>query len=72
MKICLDLHRFERKIVFVIVFEQFYKGNVLVTCNFTTGTITFLKICANLQKYWNNAMSNDDLSLKKIDLSHGN
>ena len=37
--------------------------------NFTTETITktilranaanFLQICANLQKYWNNAMSND-------------
>jgi hypothetical protein len=42
--------------------------------NFTRETITktilranaanFLQICANLQKYWNNAMSNDGSSIE--------
>ena len=30
-----------------------------------------LQICVNLQKYWNNAMSNDGLSIEIIDQSHG-
>jgi hypothetical protein len=49
--------------------------------NFTTETITktilranaanFLQICANLQKCWNNAMSNEGSSIEIIDQSHG-
>jgi hypothetical protein len=31
----------------------------------------FLQICANLQKYWNNAMSNDGSNVEIIDQSHG-
>ena len=30
----------------------------------------FLQICVNFQKYWNNAMSNDDLIIENMDLSH--
>ena len=30
----------------------------------------FLQICVNLQKYWNNAMSNDGLIIENMDLSH--
>ena len=49
--------------------------------NFTTETITktilwanaanFLQICANLQRYGNNAMSNDGSIIEIIDQSHG-
>ena len=30
----------------------------------------FLQICANLQKFWNNMMSNDGLIIENMDLSH--
>ena len=29
-----------------------------------------LQICVNLQKYWNNVMSNDGLIIEYMDLSH--
>jgi hypothetical protein len=29
-----------------------------------------LQICVNFQKYWNNAVSNDDLIVENMDLSH--
>ena len=57
MKIRTDLLRHGHKIVFAIVFEQF--------CSH------MLQICANLYKYWNNAMSNDGLIIEIIDESHG-
>jgi hypothetical protein len=59
-RIYKDLHifaAFEPKIVFVIVSEQF--------CTH------MLQFCANLHKYWNNAMSNDGSSIEIIDQSHG-
>ena len=51
-QICKEFAAFEHKIVFVIVSEQFWAH--------------MLQICANLHKYWNNAMSNDGSSVEII------
>ena len=66
-QICKKFAAFARKIVFVIVSEQFYyrnnnKNNFVSKC---------CKLLANLQKYWNNAKSNDGSSIEIIDQSHG-
>ena len=31
----------------------------------------FFQIFVNIQKYWNNAMSNDGLGIERIDQTHG-
>ena len=56
-----DLHRYEHKIVVVIVSEQFLAIFALIS----------VQICTNFHKYWNNAMSNDGLSIEIIGKSHG-
>ena len=67
MKICIDLHRYDHKIVFVIVpCLKLFRNN-----NKNKFVITSVQICANLHKYWNNAMSNDGLIIEIIDQSHG-
>ena len=46
-----DLHRFEHKIVFVIVFEQFCNYSETITKTiFCSNAADFLQICANLHK----------------------
>ena len=63
LKICTDLHRYDHKIVFVIVWHlKLFRNNS--KSNFV---IIFVQICANLQKYWNNALSNDGLIIEIID-----
>jgi hypothetical protein len=57
------------KIVFVIISEQFYYRNNKKKTILRADAANFLKICANLQKYWNNAMSNDGLIKEYMDLS---
>ena len=71
-----DLHRFARNLQHLLA-KLFL---LLFLNNFTTETITktilrsyaanFLQICANLQKSWNNMMSNDGLIIENMDLSH--
>ena len=73
-----DLHRFARNLQHLLA-KLFL---LLLLNNFTTETITktllranatnILQICANLQKQWNNAMSNDGSSIEIIDQSHEN
>ena len=66
-QICKKFAAFAHKIVFVIVSEQFYYRNNNKN-NFSSKCCKFL---ANLQKYWNIAMSNDASSIEIIDQSHG-
>ena len=67
MKVCTDLHRYELKIVFVIVARlKLFRNN-----NKNNFVIISVQICANLHKYWNNAMSNDGLIIEIIYQSHG-
>ena len=64
-QICKKFAAFERKIVFFIVSEQFYSITILLSY-----AADFLQICENLQKSWNNMMSNDGLVIEYMDLSH--
>ena len=73
LKIYSDLQEicsFARKIVFVILSEQFTTETITKTTLWANAT-NFLQICANLQKYWKIAMSNDGSSIEIIDHSHG-
>ena len=66
LKICTNLHRCDQKIVFVIVWPlKLFRNN-----NKNNFVITSVQICANLQKSWNNTMSNDGSIIKNMDLSH--
>ena len=73
-RISEDLHRFatfapKLFIVFAIISEQFcYRSNnkTILWAN----AANFLQICVNLQKSWNNSMSNDGLIVENMDLSH--
>ena len=61
MTICRDFHRYERKIVFVIAARlKLFRNN-----NKSNFVLTSLQICSNLH-----TMSNDDLSIENMDLSH--
>ena len=61
-----DLHRYARKIVFVIVeCLKLFRNNNKNNC----ASIS-VQICANLHKSWNNTMSNDGLIIETMDLSH--
>ena len=63
-----DLHRFEHKFVFVkIVSEQDCSEIITILRSYAAN---FLQICANLQKSWNNMMSNDGLIIEYMDLSN--
>jgi hypothetical protein len=62
-----DLHRYDHKIVFVIVWcLKLFRTN-----NKNNFVIISVQIRANLHKYWNNAMSNDGLIIEIIDQSDG-
>ena len=62
-QICTDLHRYDHKIVFVIVacLKLFRNNN---KNNFASISV---QICANLHKSWNNTMSNDGLIIENIE-----
>ena len=63
-----DLQRFayECKIVFVIAARlKLFRNN-----NKSNFVLTSLQICSNLHRSGNNTMSNDDLSIENMDLSH--
>ena len=67
MKISTNLHRYDHKIVFVIVVRlKLFRNN-----NKNNFVIISVQICANIHEYWKNAMSNDGLIIKMIDQSHG-
>ena len=59
-QICKKFAAFERKMVFLMVSEQFYYRN----SNKNHFEFICCKFLANLQKYWNNMMSNDGLIIE--------
>ena len=60
-QICKKFAAFARKIVYVYCSEIITKTNL---------GVNFLQICVNIQKFWNNVMSNDGLIIEYKDLSH--
>ena len=66
-QICTKFAAFARKIVLLLFLNNFITET-------TTKTILRANagnFCANLQKYWNNTMSNDGSSIDIIDQFHG-
>ena len=70
MKIYTDLHRLERKIVFVIDSEQVARLKLFRNNIKNYFALKSVQICTNLHKYLNNALSNDGSSIEIIDQSH--
>ena len=72
-----DLHRFTQICpymiikLFLLLFLNSFRPSTLTKTILRSDAANFLQICANLQKYWNNAMSNYGLSIEIIDQSHG-
>ena len=71
-----DLHRFARNLQNMntkFLLSLFLNNFRLATLknnnknNLRSYTANFFQICVSLQKYWNNAMSNDGLSIEMID-----
>ena len=60
---------YEHTIVFVIDSVVKLFGTITKT-TLRSNAVNSLQICANLQKHWKNAMSNDALSIEIIDQSH--
>ena len=74
LKICTDLQEFcsiWAQNCFVIVSASSLPKIVQKKTILRSNAAYFMQICANLQKYWNNAMTNDGLSIEIIDRSHG-
>ena len=71
-----DLHRFARNLqhlsakLFLLLFLNNFTTETLTKTIFRSYAANFLEICANLQKSWNNMMSNDSFIIEYIDLSH--
>ena len=72
-----DLHRFARNLqhmntkLFLLLFLNNFTTETITRTILRTNAANFWQICADLQKYWNIAMSNDGSSIEIIDQSHG-
>ena len=69
-KICENLQHMTAEL-FLLLFQNNFITETITKTILRASTANFLQICANLQKYWNIAMSNDGSSIKIIDQSHG-
>ena len=68
-----DLHRFARNLqhllakLFLLSFLSNFTVETIAKAIFRANAVNFLQICANLQKFWNNAVSNDGSKIELKD-----
>ena len=70
LKFARNLQHLLTKLFLLLFLNNFTTETIIKKTFLRANAANFFEICANLQKYWNNVMSNDGSSIEIIDESH--